>query len=184
MNLTSQPHPVGKVKLCGDIPQFPYIPFWRGSIKLIKIIIKLEVSRQADPMSKEFRRMSANKTGNRGWRKSPVLIGGAIRDHNVTITGPRTLSAAKYKCNAESTEQWSCKKLIVLFIQYYESYPQTLVLVFPSGRSLHHSLYKLFVCSNLFALKISEILRLTTEAKIADCSQMQWVRVCDSVKYM
>jgi len=58
------------------------------------------------------------------------------------------------------------------------------MLVSPSGRILNHSLYKLFVCSNLFALKISEILRLTTETKIPDCSQIQLVRVCDSVKYM
>ena len=105
MNLTSQPHPVGKVKLYGDVPQFPYIPFWRGSVKLIKIIIKVEVSRQADLTSKEFHRMYANKTENRGRGKNPVLIGGDIREHNVAITGPRTLSAGQYKCSVESTEQ-------------------------------------------------------------------------------
>lgn len=61
MNLTSHPHPVGKVKLYLSFPIFLF-----DVDPLIKIITKVEVSRQADPMSKEFHRMSANKIENRG----------------------------------------------------------------------------------------------------------------------
>jgi hypothetical protein len=173
MKLTTQPHPVGKVISYGDIPQFPYTPFRRGSVTVIKIVVIAQASRQADPTSKEFHRMSANKNEIRGRGTTPALICGAIQEsimsplRNLALFLQGIANVAQSRLSSRS-----CMKLDNLFVQYHESYSETPELVFLSGRSLNQSLYRWFVCSNLFALQISEILMLTTELKIPECRQM------------
>jgi hypothetical protein len=49
-------------------------------LKVIKIAVTVEPSRQADHTSKKFHRMSANKTENRGRGKTPTLICGAKKE--------------------------------------------------------------------------------------------------------
>jgi hypothetical protein len=184
MNLTTPPHPVGKVKLHGNKPQLYYIAFLRGSVKLIKIIIQVDVSPQADP----------HPRSSTGCLQTRLRIADEERPHcwsvalYASIKSPSRDLAHFLQESSNVAQSWlssrSCKKLIILFIQYYAAYSQTPVIAFLSGKSLHHSQHRLFVYSNLFALKIPEILRLTTEAKIPDFSQVQWGGACDPVKCM